>query len=739
MRAASRRATRRLATAGSDVTWQKHVRLGLMAVIVALAGGIGWYVTRDRAVPAAVEGPTRTDPEATTEIANEEFTRTEDGKVVFTMTPERVLSYPDGRVTFLKLTATFARGEQAPLQVAADEADIVLKSGAGSDFSKFDEMTMRGNVVIKGGDDLHMATSEAHYNDVSGIVTTDKPATIRREHLSGSGTGATFDRDRSVVWLLADAKVAIETEGQGTLEVTSSRAGLAQAEGYMRFEENVRMTRDGQVIETDAARADLTEGATGLTKLELRGNSRITGDGGGGDVPEMAADDITMTYGAETGLLEHALLERAARVGLPGGAGRTLSGDTVDMTFAGDAPTLTALDASGSVAVHLPAEGDDPATDIRAPRLVARGTAPAGLERATFTGGVEFRERAPAARGRDAVDRLGRSETLVLALDGGFDDIKDAAFTGNVRFRDADVTAEAPQATYGIDTDRIALRGGRGISRVVQEDSTVQATDIDLTLDPRNLQARGNVRSTLSGQSRGGDDDATRPSILKEDQPANVTAAALDYDGRTERATYTGDARLWQGDTVIQGETIVLDDKTGNLEARTNVRAQFLIRDEHAAADAPKPKPTLARADDLVYVESRRQATLRENARITGPDGDITGKRIELFLQEDGETLDRAEAYDDVTARLDGGRVATGSRLVYTAGTRRYDMRGTPLRVKRQFTEKGSDGRLTTRCEETVGSALTFDRSADTVSVVGADGAPSRTVPVPCAPGGTRP
>lgn len=721
------------------MTWQKRLRLGLVAVIVALASGIGWYVTRDRETTGPVATTPRTDPAAQTEIWNDEFSRTENGVVVFRIRYEHAIIYQDGRVRLEKMAGLFARGDADPVDITADEADLVLESGAGTDFSKFDDLHMRGNVLMTAGDDLYLETQEAHYNDVSGMVTTDKPATIRREHLSGSGTGATFDRERSVVWLLADAKVAIETDGQGTLDVTSARAGLAQAERYMRFEEGVRMTRDGQVIETDAARADLTESGTGLTKLELRGNSRITGDGGGGDVPEMAADDITMTYGAETGLLEHAVLERAARVGLPGGAGRTLSGDTVDMTFAGDAPTLTALDASGSVAVHLPAEGDDPATDIRALRLVARGTAPTGLERATFTGGVEFREQAPAARDRAAVDRLGRSETLVLALDGGFDDIKDAAFTGNVRFRDADVNAEAPQATYGIDTDRVALRGGRGISRVVQDDSTVQATDIDLTLDPRHLKARGNVRSTLSGQSRGGDDDTTRPSILKEDQPANVTAAALDYDGRTERATYTGDARLWQGDTVIQGETIVLDDKTGNLEARDNVRAQFLIRDEHAAADAPKPKPTLARAGELVYVESRRQATLRENARITGPDGDITGKRIELFLQEDGETLDRAEAYEDVTARLDGGRVATGSRLVYTAGTRRYEMRGTPLRVRRQFTEKGSDGRLTTRCEETVGSALTFDRSADTVSVVGADGAPSRTVPVPCAPGGTRP
>ena len=725
--------------------WQKQLRIGLAVLMAALAIGIGWYAARERA-GAGQAGPTlRTDPEATTEIANEEFTRTENGKVVFSMKPERSLVYPDGRVKLIKFTAVFARGDRPPMHVAADEADLVLKSGAGADLSKFDEMTMRGNVVFRADDDLYMATEEAHYNELSGIVETDKAATVTRGHMSGSGTGMSFDRERAVIWILSDAKVSMTTEGQGALEVTSTRAGIADAEKYMRFEENVHMTRDGRVIETDAARADLTPDGGGITKLELRGNSRITGGAGDdGGVPNMAADDITITYGADTGLLERAVLERVARVELPGAGGRSLAGDFIDMAFAGDGTTLTALDANGAVELKVPADGDDPATEIRAPRLEARGAAPKGLERATFSGDVEFREHAAARGERAAVDRVGRSRSLILALDGGFSDIKDADFRGNFRFRDAEVTAEAPNATYGVETDRIALKGGEGVSRVVQEGGTVQATDIDMTLDPRTMKARGSVRSTLKPGARK-ERNEPRPSILEDDEPVNVTAKALDYDGKTERAVYTGDARLWQADTVIHGETIILDDKTGNLEARTAVRAQFLIRDENAPAGAGagkadgKPKPTFGRGDELVYVESRRQATFRGSAKVTGPDGDITGDRIELFLEEDGNTLERAEAYDNVTARLDGGRVATGSRLVYSAKTQRYDMRGSPLKVRRQYTEKGSDGKTVTRCEETVGSSLTFDRSADTVSVVGANGAPSRTVPVPCTPGGTRP
>lgn len=721
------------------MNWQKRLRLVLGVAVLALAGGVTWYVTRERPAGDSVVPAVRTDEAATTEIANEVFTRTENGKVLFTLRPERYLVYPDGRIRLVNLTATFARGDQAPMDVQAGEADITPKPGAVADPTKFDAMHLRGNVRITAGKALSLVTAEAVYNDLTGIMTTDKPAAIKRGNMSGSGTGATFDRDRAVIWLLADAKVRIGTD-QGTVNVTSARAGLAEAEKYMRFEESVRMTRDGRLIETDNAVAYLTPDGGGITSLELRGNSRITGGASGdGGVPNMAGDDITITYNADTRLLERAVLNRAARLDLPEGGGRSLAGDFIDIGFAGDGTTVTLLDATGAVELKIPAAGDDPSTEVRAPRLEARGAAPKGLERATFSGGVEFREQLAAKGDRAAVDRLGRSESLTLALDGGFDDIKDADFGGNVRFRDGDVTAEAPEARYGVDTTRIALQGGTGVSRVVQKDGTVQATNIDLTLDPRKMVAKGNVRSTLKPGARK-DRKEPRPSILEDDQPVNITSRALDYDGATDRAVYTGDARLWQGDTVIQGETIVLDDKTGNLEARGNVRGQFMIRDESAKADAPQPKPTVVRADTLVYLESRRQATFRgKTAKVTGPDGDIVGERIELFLQEDGNTLQRAEAYESVTARLDGGRVATGSRLVYDAKTRRYEMRGSPLTVRRRFVDKTRDGALTTRCEETKGAALTFDRSADTVSVVGANGAPSRTVPVPCTPGGTRP
>ncbi|HEX6322642.1 MAG TPA: LptA/OstA family protein, partial [Vicinamibacterales bacterium] len=165
--------------------------------------------------------------------------------------------------------------------------------------------------------------------------------------------------------------------------------------------------------------------------------------------------------------------------------------------------------------------------------------------------------------------------------------------------------------------------------------------------------------------------------------------------------------------------------------ARKKVRGTFLIREEPAPGQKPEPaKPTIATAEELIYDEAQRKATFRQSARMDGPDGNITAERIEIFLKEDGNTLERAEAYGEVKASLGNNRVATGERLTYNAATRIYTMTGKPLTVRQQIEDKGAGGKI--RCEKTEGASLTLNRSTDSIKVTGASGAQVRAVPVPC-------
>jgi lipopolysaccharide export system protein LptA len=132
----------------------------------------------------------------------------------------------------------------------------------------------------------------------------------------------------------------------------------------------------------------------------------------------------------------------------------------------------------------------------------------------------------------------------------------------------------------------------------------------------------------------------------------------------------------------------------------------------------PKTKTkTLARttgtADTLVYEEDKRLATYtgagKEQANINGPQGDVTADVIHLYLEREGNEIERAEADGAVTVE-EGHRRATGAHLTYTGADDTYVMTGTPVEV---------DEITPPQCRKTRGATLTFQRSVDKVVVVG--------------------
>src|SRR5882672_4040384 len=90
-----------------------------------------------------------------------------------------------------------------------------------------------------------------------------------------------------------------------------------------------------------------------------------------------------------------------------------------------------------------------------------------------------------------------------------------------------------------------------------------------------------------------------RPAPLNQNEPVDVTDNRRDYDGNNSHAPYKGNARLWQTDTVVQADTIVLDDTSGNLHAITSVRTVMTLTQANDPKDQPAKgqttKPTTAK------------------------------------------------------------------------------------------------------------------------------------------------
>ena len=365
---------------------------------------------------------------------------------------------------------------------------------------------------------------------------------------------------------------------------------------------------------------------------------------------------------------------------------------------------VTSLVARDKVELSLPASKDAPRRVIHAANMNGAGEPGKGLTGAQFNRDVEFREQREGA-----APRVARSRTLsvVLGANGGVDE---ANFAGGTTFEDGVTKADALEARYLVAQGQLLLSGEvKTQPPTVSDDRIrVEATTIDLTFDGPKMIAKGNVQSVSQPAKKGDAKSETHvPGMLKADQPTNVTAAALDYDGGLDKAIYTGGARLWQKDTAIAAEMITIDEKTGDLFAHdaNQVRSTLPLEQVDSKTNEKKKVTSIASAKDMHYEDKLRRATYTTDAHVNGPQGDLRAVKIELYLVEGGGSLEKAEAYDQVSLKADA-RTAKGQRMTYFAAEERYLMTGSPVSIIEE-------------CRETTGKTLTFYRSVDRVLVDG--------------------
>ena len=719
--------------------WQKAARIAIAIGVVVFTAIVFVALRRNQPSVASPATSPRTDHDAVVETRDIDYHHTDKGKLIFSVAADGLTTYPDGRTKLQKARVTLPdRGGQT-LEIHADEME--LKSPPNKT-GELGEAKMRRNVRMSTSDGLVVTTDDATFDQPSGMLTAPGPVQFARGRMKGSGVGATYDQNRNVLWLLKDARVSVaaDAQGKGAAEGSAASAGFARDEHYVRLTGGGKMVSEERTLEADDITVQLSDDEKQIRTMQLRGNSRITGSGAGAQ--NMGARDIDLVYGEDGKAIQQATLTENASVELPGAAdapGRRISGRTVAMALAPDGTTLTNLTAKEQVVVELPAAGDASGRRITAAALEATGPPTGGLQHATFTGGVEFREARPAAAGKAAGERVARSQRLIIETKPGFGDIQRADFRGNMRFEDGTTTGEAQRGIYRVTEEKLELSPSAGDPgpppRVSDDRMSVDAGTLTIGLQSRTLSAATNVRSAL--QPRKADDqrdktaNGTRaasrlPSMLESDEPVLVHSNTLVYDG-TSTAVYTGNARLFQGQTQVAGDTITLEDKLGNMTAAGNVTTIMFFDDVDPKTKQRKPTRTDGTADKLVYEDDKRLATYTTgptaNANIVGPQGDLSAETIQLFLKPKQNELERAEADGKVVVK-EGQRTARGDHLTYTSSNETYVMKGNPLEVDRFAPGE---------CTRTLGATLQFRRGDENLIVDGIPGVtPFNTKPIPC-------
>ncbi|MCX6544452.1 MAG: LPS export ABC transporter periplasmic protein LptC [Acidobacteria bacterium] len=686
--------------------WRKWLR-ALIAVFGVSFAIVLFVTIRDAKRPSrTVPNVTRLDAtaaaEATKGTVRSLGARTEKWNVEF----EHSLAYADGRQKLTGVRAVVPQRDGRSFRLKGNEAEIGPRQ---------EQLVMRGAVEMTSSDGFVGHTEEASFNQTEGVLRTPLDFSFTRNRLSGSSTGMTYDQNRDIISLLERAvlMMAPSTAAGAATTIDAGTAVMARRDHYDRFERGFRLVNGTRVLESDSATAYLTDDDATVTSLEMRGNSRISGLGeGAGAVRMMHADDMNLEFADDGRTLQGATLSRNAVVDMgdagDGGGARSVSADWIDVRLLPDGSTVSALTARDNMILTLPASKDEPKRVITAATLAAKGEPGKGLTSAKLVGNAEYRELRETATGR--VIRRVSGRMLDLATEPGLGDIDEARFSGAVRFDDPPLRASSGTARYLVKRGAIELDGNDETTglmpRVTDGQVTIDARKISIAVDQRQVIATKDVRSAmLPASAAGAGGGVHRASMLKQDQPVYATADQLAYDGLKHLAVYTTNARLWQGDTAISGDTVTVDDASGNLSSKGHVRSTLMLEQTDPKTKRVDRMSSIATADTMTYQEAQRRATYTTNAHASGPQGDLHASTIEMYLKVSGSELDRVEAYTNVTTR-DATRFATGDRLTYFADDGRYVMLGAPVTVCADM-------------RETTGRTLKFFKDSNTITVDG--------------------
>ena len=155
---------------------------------------------------------------------------------------------------------------------------------------------------------------------------------------------------------------------------------------------------------------------------------------------------------------------------------------------------------------------------------------------------------------------------------------------------------------------------------------------------------------------------------MQQDQPINGTGDTLVYDGGdASQAVFSGSARLWQGDTAVQGDTVTLFGRTGNLAGSGDVRSAMTLEQVNRETQARERVPAIATGREMEYDDVQRKMTYRARRGSTARWATFARARSSCIWRPITE-LERTEAYEEVLLRHTA-RTATGSRLSYFGRT----------------------------------------------------------------------
>jgi lipopolysaccharide export system protein LptA len=488
-----------------------------------------------------------------------------------------------------------------------------------------------------------------------------------------------------------------------TLTAHFAPAGwLTKIDGAGNVQGSRRETKEEDEFSAQNALLDLLPKANQPKELNLKGNVRMK--------------SRTNPAGSERLLQTSALLLEFADVQRGEGSkpkrAETLSPGSIEWIDA-----VTASGAQGTAAGAAAAR-----TKLQADKLEMEFDPEGKAKQLVATGDVQTERAITGSPLQTASAQNGVAQLLPT---GGWSQMD---LQGGVRLKEGDRSGQADHALF-VRAAQTALLTGKALARDATTET--QAPRITFNQATGDIRAEGGVRST--------DFSAKSSAVQLAPVPVNISSDTLQANSKFGRALYMGHARLWQGDSVLEADSIELLRDAKVLNAAGNVRAVFPQTSGQPATQtiampAPAKKPQLwhVTAGTLTYRDAENRAHLEKNVVAQSAEQKMRAPVVDLYFTRSGAAGPGAAngpsaANAPAGAQQISRALGTGGVIIDQGARRATAERGEYSAADGKFVMSGGNPTIYDASEgTTTGRQLTFFLADDTIIVDSENG--SRTL-----------
>jgi LPS export ABC transporter protein LptC len=781
----------------------KYARWSAAAACLLAAVTAGVYLERrwvahrekEKAPPPAPAGVVRQESGLT-------FSKGLGAQKLFTVEASKATNFKDNAASLLedvKITIFGKTGERHDTihtkrcQYEKDGQNIVCSGEVQLDLQSAEDAARgeknHGTVVQK----VHVETRGVTFNRGTGTAQSDQPVKFSFPNGQGEAVGVEYRSEEGAVRLLRDVSFLLTPANptpKGKSSKTAARVPVRVTGKSADFERDSRVMHLRGPVEAQTANSHLQAGEITLAldkafraerlvaaeangkdpELEFRGpdsQTHLTGktltahfapegwltmiEGAGGVQGAQQSGNGVEEFSAESALLElRPKLNQPKDLNLKGdvqlrskaektGEFRTLQSGAVLVEFAerekgeNSAPeraetlargTLEWTDPGSQLAASgASAESISARTKLTADKLELRFGADGKANQLDATGNLQTERALPGKPLQTATAQNGRAQLLAS---GGWSQME---LQGDVRLKEADRNGQADRVMFVRSAQTATLTG----NAVVRDPATeTRAPRIIFVQSSGEIRADGGVRSS--------DFSAKGSSLQLAGVPANISADTLRANSKTARALYAGHARLWQGDSVMEADSIELLRETRILNASGNVRAVF---PQGSGQAPPKALTVQQRAPNkirlwhvtcgaLTYSDAESRAHLEKSVLAQSAEQEIRAPVMDLYFTRSEKssavpTGAATSANSPAGTQQISRAIATGGVIVEQGTRRATAERGEYSAADGKFVMNGGIPTIYDASEgTTTGRQLTFFLSDDTIIVDSENG--SRTL-----------